>query len=129
MSKEPERKLFISGILYDAMKKFYLLALCLLLVVFGCAFNRSIHDKSALKWQCSGSICSAGIYKCDNNVYSNPGRMDEASVYINGTSGEVIARCGGNILPLNPDSCAKIDETCDYSKQADSVPEIVSANS
>ncbi len=81
---------------------------------------------------CKGSsVCCMGFgndcatFKCTNNVYYTPGGMDAASVYVNGTSGEIIARCGGNILPLHQELCLQLQGTCDMTKPADSVPQVV----
>lgn len=80
---------------------------------------------------CQGSACCMGFgntcatFKCEDDVYYTPGGRDTSSIYVNGTSGEVIARCGGNMMPFNSDLCPTLEKTCDMTKPASMVPDVV----
>ena len=98
--------------------------------------NASVSDinttgSSQVHQICHGSVCCRGVgdqcgtFACANNIYSRPGGMDSAGAYINGSDGEVIARCGGNIMPLHPELCDSLGRTCDYSKPAENVPDTI----
>ncbi len=80
---------------------------------------------------CRGSICCQGFgdtcatFQCADGIYYKPGGMDAASLFINGSSGVIVARCGGNIAPINPGSCPQLEGTCDMTKPAANVPDAV----
>ncbi len=88
-------------------------------------------NASGLHLICQGSICCQGFgdtcatFQCADNIYYKPGGMDAASLFINGSSGVIVARCGGNIAPINPGLCQQIEGTCDMAKPAASVPDAV----
>ena len=104
------------------MNSRYLIAIFVILFAFGCLQP----NPNELHLICKGSsVCCMGFgnecatFKCSNNVYYSPGGMDAASVYVNGSSGEIIARCGGNIAPLHPELCRELQNTCDMTKGYD----------
>ncbi len=87
-------------------------------------------NASGLHLICQGSICCQGfgdtcaILQCENGTYYKPGGMDAASLFMN-SSGVIVARCGGNIAPINPDMCQQLLSTCDLTKPASDVPDAV----
>lgn len=106
------------------MKSMILIGLAMLAA--GCIQGQS----QQLHQICRGSVCCMGfgnecaILKCSNDVYYLPGGSDAASLFVN-SSGDIVARCGGNIMPMNAEQCPLIEKTCDMTKPAESVPEAV----
>ena len=115
-----------------ALNKPYVFAvLSLSLLLFGCLNNLPDRENkqpyvNELKRDCALGFGYKCYFKCANNVFASESGADAAGVYIaevylNGSNGNILARCGGNIKPVNSEDCKRISETCDYSNPVDNV--------
>ena len=62
-------------------------------------------------------------FKCANDVFASRNRGGDVAVYVNGSNGEVLARCIESSSVST--TCGLLVETCDFRKPADHVPDAV----
>ena len=62
-------------------------------------------------------------FKCADNVFASRNRGGDVAVYVNGSNGEVLARCieSSSVSTI----CGLLVDTCDFRKPADNVPDAV----